>query len=284
MSAGAAHGDARAAAVAFLRVVEDACAERVVPAPGGHAVLDARHPALWDANHLRVEHASPPDPEAVAAAADRHLGALAFRAVHVLHADPRAGAALDGPLRARGYRPVHDLLMVLPGPVPPPLAPATPAVVEASPEQIAPTHPAAARGAGVDAEVGRQLASRAAAVAAAVPVRWFAVLADGQVAARCALLGDGPVAQIENVWTAPEHRGHGCARALVAHAVRAARAAGADVVFLRTAAADWPQRVYRRLGFADAGPLPRYRRDASAAGARSHVSSPPSSSVRASSS
>jgi ribosomal protein S18 acetylase RimI-like enzyme len=273
--------EARAAAVAFLCAVEDACAGDVVPMPGGHAVCDARHPALWDANHLRVETAPPPDAEALVAAAEHHLGTLPFRAIHVLHADPDTGAALEPPLRAHGYRAVHDLLMLLGEAVPPT---GTGGVVEVTPAQIAPTQLAAAQDAGLPADVGRQLASRTAATAAAVPVRWFAVLAGKQTVARCALLGDGSVMQIENVYTAPAQRSHGFARTLVTHAARAACLAGAEVVFLRTAAADWPQRLYRRLGFTDAGVLPRYRKEVVDAGASNQSSSPPSSSVCASSS
>jgi ribosomal protein S18 acetylase RimI-like enzyme len=257
MSTDHAHADARAAAIAFLRAVEDACAERLLPTPGGRAVLDRRHPALWDANHLRVETARSPDPSALVAAAERHLGTLAFRAIHVLHADPGAGAELTAPLGADGYRPVHDLLMLLGAAVPPATRSG---IVEVTQGQVAPTYRAAAQDAGLDPEVGCQLASRGALLAAAVTVRWFAVFAGEQIAARCALLGDGSVAQIEHVWTAPAHRSRGFARALVAHAAGQARASGAEVVFLRTAAADWPQRLYRRLGFTDAGLLPRYRK------------------------
>jgi hypothetical protein len=39
-----------------------------------------------------------------------------------------------------------------------------------------------------------------------------------------------------------------------------ARAAGAEVVFVATDASGLPQRLYRRLGFVDAGLLPRFHR------------------------
>ena len=256
MSAPSGPSVERAAAVAFLTALDDACAERLVPIPGGHAVVDSRHARLWDANHLRVEAAEPPDADALLAAAERHQAQLGFRAIHVL--DPQAGAALEAPLTAAGCEARHDLLMLLEQ-TPPPLA-QPPQIVELPVARIAPTMLAAAGDHGFDAEVGRQLASRAALVADRAPTRWLAVLAAGdEIAARCQLLGgDGPVAQIENVYTAPQHRSRGHARALVTHAAHAARAAGASTVFLRTDAADTPQRLYRRLGFADAGLLPRF--------------------------
>lgn len=109
-------------------------------------------------------------------------------------------------------------------------------------------------------QVGRQLASRDALIAAATDVRSFAVLVGGTLAARCQLYGTGAAMQVENVYTDPAHRLRGLAGALVAHAAREARAAGAEVVFLRTDARGLPQRLYRRLGFVDAGLLPRFHR------------------------
>jgi ribosomal protein S18 acetylase RimI-like enzyme len=50
-----------------------------------------------------------------------------------------------------------------------------------------------------------------------------------------------------------EHRNRGLARAVVLTAAERARNEGADLVFLRADAADWPQRFYERLGFAVAG-------------------------------
>ena len=103
--------------------------------------------------------------------------------------------------------------------------------------------------------------SRDALVGAAVAERCFAVTLDGgQVAARCQLYSQGPVAQIENVYTMAAHRRRGFSRALVSHAAREARAAGATLIFLVADAADWPQAFYRSAGFADAGLLPRFLR------------------------
>jgi GNAT superfamily N-acetyltransferase len=249
----------RAAAVAFMRAVEDACAERLVPIAGGCAVVDARHPRLWDANHLRVEASEAPDADALAAAAERHQAQLPFRAINAL--DAAVGAALAEPLHAQGYCERHDLLMLLDPLAPPPPADPSIEIAEVSSALIVASHLAAAREHEFEPEVGRQLASRDELIAAATPVRWFAALADrGEVAARCKLLGEGTTLQVESVYTSPAHRGRGLARALIVYALREAHAAGAERIFLRTDASDWPQRLYRRLGFVDAGLLPRFHR------------------------
>ena len=246
----------RARAVAFLCAIEDACAEQLVPTPGGHAVIDNRHPRLWDANHLRVEGPEAPAMDALAAAAEIHFGRLRFRAITVL--EESVGEALAAPLHARGYGAYHHLLMLL-GAVPPPPDPAI-AIAEITSAQMAASRLGAAieREVG-DEEVGRQLASRDLLIDAATDVRWLAVRDGDEIAARCRLFTEGGVAQVENVYTAPAHRSRGFAGALVSHAVRAARAGGAEIVFLVTDADEWPQQLYRRLGFAGAGLLHRFR-------------------------
>ena len=103
--------DARRGAIRFLCAIEDACAERVLSAPGGCAILDSRHPRLWDANHVRVEASEAPDALALDAVARLHFDALGFQMISVLH--DAVGRALTGPLESVGYRADHQLLMVL---------------------------------------------------------------------------------------------------------------------------------------------------------------------------
>jgi len=79
--------------------------------------------------------------------------------------------------------------------------------------------------------------------------RFFAVLADGEVVSYSDLYRDGAVAQVEDVATLEPHRGRGYASAVVFRAVEEARRSGATLVFLVADAEDWPQQLYRRLGF-----------------------------------
>lgn len=64
---------------------------------------------------------------------------------------------------------------------------------------------------------------------------------------------DGATAEITAVMTDPAHRGRGLATAVVLDAVRRAREAGCDVIWLHAVADDWPRRWYERLGFEDVG-------------------------------
>jgi N-acetylglutamate synthase-like GNAT family acetyltransferase len=253
----AADADTRGRAIAFLSAIEDACAERILSAPGGCAILDSRDPRLWDANHLRVEAPNAPDAVALDTAARSHFGALGFQMISVL--DEAVGRAVTGPLEALGYRANHGLLMVLEGE--PGSSQREVTIAEVSREALARSRIAGAIERGLDAEIGDQLVSRDALVGSVVAERCFAVaLGQGEVAARCQLYSRGAVAQIENVHTAAAHRRRGFSRALVTQAAREARAAGATVVFLVADAAAWMPAFYRSAGFADAGLLPHFLR------------------------
>ena len=76
---------------------------------------------------------------------------------------------------------------------------------------------------------------------------------DGVPVAGTQLRIDGATAAIEAVMTAPSARRQGHAAALVGDAVRRARTAGCDVVWLLCLADDWPRRWYERMGFVDVG-------------------------------
>lgn len=245
---------ARREAIAFLCAIENACAEHRIPCPGGHALLDSHHRLLWDANHLRVETLVAPNAEQLADAADLHLGAQQFRMITLLHEE--AAPELCGPLGGRGYQ-TRDRRMMMLGQTPTDVNPSfnvqwvTRRVVEQNRFETLPEHD------GYSLEVGRQLIERDAIVATVVPERCFAALDHGEVVARCQVYGDGAIAQIEHVYTRRDYRRRGYGGAVVTHAARAARAAGAGDVFLLTDA-DWHEQFYARLGFVYAGRLPRF--------------------------
>ena len=106
---------------------------------------------------------------------------------------------------------------------------------------------------GRDEDVVRQLVEAQRRRRRAVDVRYFAARVDGQIASYCELFSDGQTAQVESVMTLERFRGRGLAKAVVSHAVREARAAGHDLVFLVAEDEDWPKELYRRLGFEDRG-------------------------------
>jgi len=67
------------------------------------------------------------------------------------------------------------------------------------------------------------------------------------------LLARAIAGEVEDVGTLPEHRGRGYATAVVLAAIAAARADGAEFVFLVADLDDWPKELYRKLGFDELG-------------------------------
>jgi ribosomal protein S18 acetylase RimI-like enzyme len=102
-------------------------------------------------------------------------------------------------------------------------------------------------------EVLEQLFAGKHSIGAKVEARFFAVTMDGEVVSYTDLYQDGTEAQIEDVGTLEEHRGHGYASAVMLAAIAEARKRGAEFVFLVADKEDWPQELYRRLGFDELG-------------------------------
>lgn len=74
------------------------------------------------------------------------------------------------------------------------------------------------------------------------------------------LWSDGVTANVEDVYTSPDARGNGHARALVSHTAALAASEGHETVFLVADAGDTPQQLYERLGFAPAARALRFTR------------------------
>ena len=89
----------------------------------------------------------------------------------------------------------------------------------------------------------QQLAAMDDRYGRAVRARDFASPTE-EPAAACRLYTAEGLAQVDEVGTLERRRGRGHATAAVLAAVDAARAEGADPIFLLTDAADWPQQLY----------------------------------------
>lgn len=98
-------------------------------------------------------------------------------------------------------------------------------------------------------ELTEQLLDAKLLISKRVETHFFAVLVAGEAVAYTDLyVGEG-IAQIEDVFTAEQHRQQGYASSLVLRAVEESRKAGAPFVFLVADADDWPKELYERLGF-----------------------------------
>jgi GNAT superfamily N-acetyltransferase len=233
----------------FLRRTEEAVCDEVLPTPHGAAMLTPSLPLVWQLNAIHVD-----DPKAEAAAlmqeADEIQNAFAHRKL-VVH-DREIGERVAPALQADGWNVFRLLVMVQ----------------ARAPERGIPDGAGAEVGRAVGAATlaafrreqpfgwqtaaVRQLAAMDERYGSALEARDFASPPDDPACA-CRLYMDGELAQVDEVGTIEARRGRGHASAAVHAASAYARAAGRAPVFLLTDGSDWPQRLYRRLGFDEIG-------------------------------
>jgi ribosomal protein S18 acetylase RimI-like enzyme len=252
-------------AVAFEVAVWDTCAERIVPSSLGTAVFNDTLHRVWSLNVLRVENANA-SAEEMAAEAERLQGEAGLLHRRVFVADSEAGRELEEPFTALGWK-TDAFVFMVPGREPNREVDLS-AVVEVEGEILGPLEEAIIRETlpDVDEETVHQIQEANRLVAEAGRARHFAVVVDGIAVSSTDLYSDGRTAQIEDVGTLPEYRGHGYASAVVLRALAEARAANHDLVFLVADARNWPRELYRRLGFDPVGETYAYLRSLVEAG------------------
>ena len=231
-------------------------ADAVRPIDAGIVVSTPSLPAVWAVNQLRVTEALTFE-ELVDLAAEQMAG---FEYLQVAVEDQQAGPVLEQAFRAAGWKVERDVIMVHTAS---PDRPADTSIVEdAGEEEVLglmrrwyegdePTPVEIDQLVAFGQREARVLADRLLGVRSS----------DGQLVAISKLRSDGHTAQVEDVYTAPEARGRGFARALVSRAVELAREAGHDMVFIVADDADWPKLLYGRLGFRSVGCLWQFHRD-----------------------
>jgi RimJ/RimL family protein N-acetyltransferase len=237
----------------FRRRLQRAAADRTIATRHGTAILADSTPDVYDANYLSVE-------TAVAGAGDLAADAEdALESSHhcrVIVEDGSPGVGED--FAALGFeRATH---LVLAHTTEPDRRVDTSDIREMPfVELIPPRAEATLREPWGDADIAAQLNDAKRAVAAAVPVRFFAAMVDGAIAGWCELRRRDGVAQIEDVEVLTEFRGRGLGRAIVQHALDEGLRRG-DLVHLEALADDWPRELYAKLGFTVVGRRDVYTR------------------------
>ena len=99
----------------------------------------------------------------------------------------------------------------------------------------------------------RRLTDRALTYQQCCEMAYAAVRTDEALVSRCVVYHREDTAQIDEVTTDPPFQGRGYATSVVSAAADYAQSQGCDFIFLLTEADDWPQHLYRRLGFRDIG-------------------------------
>jgi ribosomal protein S18 acetylase RimI-like enzyme len=233
----------------FFRYAEEGVCDEVVKTAHGTALVTPSLPLVWQVNAIRVED---PDVTAseVAAEAEQVQRALGHRKC-VAH-DEELGAALAPGFEQLGWNVFRVLIMLRRreperGPQPPAAAEVTRDVGAATLAAFRREQPF-----GWQDEAVRQLAEMDARYDRVLAARDFASPPDDPACA-CRLYTHDGLGQVDEVGTLTARRRRGHARAAVAAAADAAKADGCSEVFIVTDASDWPQELYRSLGFDEIG-------------------------------
>ncbi len=213
-------------------------------------------PAVWAVNQLRV--CAPLTFDELVDLAEEQLAGFDYRQIAV--EDQPAGADVEPAFRVAGWKVERLVVMVQASPAD---RPADTSIVEEVGEgellelirrwyeEDEPTPTEVAQLVSYGRREVRRLGDRLLGVRSG----------DGRLVAISKLRSDGRTAQVEDVYTAPEARGRGFARALIGRAIELARDDGHDLVFIVADDADWPKLFYGRLGFRSAGHLWEFHRD-----------------------
>ena len=234
---------------AFMRRAEEGVCDQVVTTEHGTALLTPSLPLVWQVNAIRVE-----DPHAtvaqLTAEADQVQAAFGHRKL-VMH-DERMGERLAPELEKAGWNVYRVLIMLRRRPADRAQQPSAGAEVSRDVGAAALAAFRREQPFGWQDEAVRQLAEMDDRYTGVVAARDFASPPDDPACA-CRLYTHGGLGQVDEVGTLEARRGRGHARAAVAAAADAATANGCEQVFMVTDAADWPQELYRRLGFDEIG-------------------------------
>lgn len=222
-----------------------ALADSVTPVPGGECVRTRDLPLVFTLNQLRLHR--PLGLDELCALADEHQGDLPYR--HVVVRAAAVDARQEEELAARGWRVEHEVVMALRE-----RAPGHPdaRVTELTEDQMLELTAAWLREelAGLTEEELAQLLEYNRREGRHFAEHRLGILDEaGRPAALTKLRRDVGLSWVEDVFTRPDQRGRGSARALVERAVDLALADGSPLVAIVADADDWPQQLYARLGF-----------------------------------
>jgi GNAT superfamily N-acetyltransferase len=245
---------------AFLRFWHalDTAMERVVGAPWGAVVSDARFPTIWDVNYARVDVERDVRLAEVRSLLDRELARTGTRHEHIVCFWPELQTGLLTELGRSGNRISWDIVMIHRGGAPEPPEVAVEEVttfddafwsaVKTSLAAFDVTEPASLE----------QLMHLEREVALPDGKRWFAIRRSepgaepgAEPLALGALIEHEGVGYLDHIVTAPEARRHGYGSAMVRRIVQVARDDGMERITLLADRGGKPAELYRRLGFED---------------------------------
>jgi len=240
-----------------MRAVLLSTADHTRPVAAGVLVVSTPSlPAVWSANQLLVTERL--DFDDLVRLADEEFPGLGYVEIAVEHQE--SGPTLESAFRAASWKVERDVMMVLSQL--PDRTVDTGIVVEAGEDELMELMARwYSEDPGPTPTECRELVDYNRREAGVHGDRMLGVRSsDGQLVAISKLRSDRSTAQVEDVYTVPEARGRGFARALVSRAVELACADGAGLTFIVADDNDWPQLLYARIGFRPVGHVWHFHR------------------------
>lgn len=231
-----------------LRRSQGAAADETQLVGPGWVARTPSLPWVWSLNHLRVSE--PISFADLLAIVDEVLSGLPYRHILIEH-EPTADR-LEGPLRDGGWTVDNEVIMVIAQP--PDREVDTSAITELTEDQmlVLMREWLIEERAGISEEALDQIAEYNRREGRLLGERRFGFADEqGSPLAITKLRIDGPIAWVEDVYTTPEARCRGYARALVTNAV--ALSAGSELTFIVADDNDWPKTLYQKIGFRPVG-------------------------------
>lgn len=236
--------------LAFDAALENRLCTRTEVFEWGTALFHSDFPNVYDLNYLRVEDGeSRPTADALAAEAERIQGGAGLRHRKVRVTDEGLGRDVEEGFEKLGWN--RERTVVMAHHREPDQRPATGSATRIDLNQMRRARELSLRQEPEkksESEI-RQLVDCARLMEESIGARFYGARAGDEIASTCELYSDGATAQIEAVITLEQHRNKGLARAVVMAALDDAVAEGHDLVFLVADDDDWPQELYRKLGF-----------------------------------
>lgn len=233
-------------------------ASEKVPVDGATIVRNLNAPDIYDANFVTaITAANPGEVDAMLNAVEREMADLPYRRFDI---DPMTPPAVEARLGLEGYRENPVLLMGLEGELAGRAEPHEIRQVESAEDWAAlgslteaDWREGMAKIGGTTAREGaRRLIDMYFGIrrAKSSPPRWWLAYLDGAPRAYLSSWeGLDGVGQVEDLFTQPDFRFRGLARALLHHCVADARHHGAGSVILICNPNDTPKNMYAEMGF-----------------------------------
>ncbi len=231
--------------------------------PWGALIRNDRYPRIYMANLAWVEHVPRGGIEEILGDLNRAFAGTGVRHRNLIFEDAQVAFENQEAFAARGFQPLGELAMARVG---------LPACIT-NPEVVLREVGAGApeddyrrlrmrlfEGLGYDPEEARQLYGIARERGALLGEHDYVGYVQGTPAATVALWCRGAFAYLSDVATMPEFRNRGVARTMIFAASKASINEGAEYSFLLTDLLDFPQAMYKTLGYQPVGEVRSFLR------------------------